>query len=268
MKYKLVAMDMDGTLLNEKLEISSRTKKAIQQAKEENVQVTLATGRMYQSVLPFAQELGLAIPLITYNGALVRDSVTGETYYHEPVPLEYAQRIVQLVERRGLHLNVYLNDNLYVREINDQVKLYVGIAKVEAHAVGNMQEFLQEAPTKMLIIGEPEQLATLAQEIREELGEQVEITKSKPYFLEIISRKVTKGQALKVLAQQLGIKQEEVVAFGDNYNDLSMIEYAGLGVAMANGPKDVQEKADLVASSNQAEGVAEVLEKYVLKGGI
>jgi len=263
-KYKLVAMDVDGTLLNEKLEISPRTMEAIRKAKEQGIQVTLSTGRMYQSSLPFAQKMGLAIPLINYNGALIKHSVTGETYYHEPVPLPYAQEIIKMVDRMGLQVNVYLNDNLYVEKINERVEIYTNIAKVKAHAVGSLREFLQSSPTKMLVIGQAEQLAVLAEEIRRTLGNAVGITKSKAFFLEIISPKVNKGQALKVLAEKLGIKREEVVAFGDNYNDVSMIEYAGLGVAMSNGPLEVQAKADLVALSNEEEGVADVIEKYVL----
>lgn len=268
MKYKLVAMDMDGTLLNEKLEISPRTKEAIKKAREEGVVVTLATGRMYQSVLPFAQELDLAIPLITYNGALVRDSATGETYYHEPVALEYAKEILAIAESRNLHINLYLDDNLYVKEINRRVEFYANIANVKAYAVGSLVDFLQDSPTKILSIGEPEELKGLAGEIQEKMEGKVAVTTSNPRFLEIISPLVSKGQALKELAQKLGIKQEEVVAFGDNYNDLSMIEYAGLGVAMSNGPLEVQKKANLVALSNEEEGVADILERYVLKGEV
>jgi len=264
MSYKLVAVDMDGTLLNEKLEISSRTKEAIVKAKEKNVQVTLATGRMYQSVLPFAQELDLAIPLITYNGALVKDSATGEVYYHEPIPLDVSQEIIALVKDKNVNVNLYVDDTLYVKELNERTKLYVSIAKVEAIPVGDLASFLKFPPTKILLIGEPEELAKIAEEIRGKLTGKVEVTTSNPRFLEIISHKVTKGQALKTLAEKLRIKQEEVVAFGDSYNDLSMIEYAGLGVAMGNAPQDIKDKADLLALSNKEDGVADVLERVVL----
>lgn len=264
MAYKLVAVDMDGTLLNEKLEISARTKEAIVRAKEQNVQVTLATGRMYQSVLPFAKELELAIPLITYNGALVKDSATGKVYYHEPVPLKYAQEIIGLVKDKNASLNLYVDDTLYVKELNARTELYVSIAKVEAHPVGDLAQFLQAPPTKMLLIGEPEELAQIGEEIKERLDGKVEVTSSNPRFLEIISHQVTKGQALKALADKMGIRREEVVAFGDSYNDLSMIEYAGLGVAMGNAPQAIKDKADLLALSNKEDGVADVIERIVL----
>jgi len=263
--YKLVAVDMDGTLLNEKLEISARTKKAIVKAKEQQVQVTLATGRMYKSVLPFAQELELEIPLITYNGALVKDSATGEVYYHEPVPLPHAKEIIRLVKKKKVNLNLYVDDTLYVKELNEWTQAYMSIAKVEAIPVGDLEAFLEDDPTKMLLIGEPEELARITREIRERLEDKVEITKSKPYFLEIISWQVTKGQALKALADKFRIKREEVVAFGDSYNDLSMLEYAGLGVAMGNAPQEIKEKADLLTLSNEEEGVADVLERIVLR---
>lgn len=264
MTYKLIAMDMDGTLLNEQLKISDRTQKALHAAKKKGIYVTLATGRMYCSALPFAQGLQLDVPLITYNGALIKDACTEETYYHEPVFYEAALTVIELAEARGLHINVYLDDKLYVQEIEERTKLYLKIANVPAYPVGRLSSFLKAAPTKILVIGEPEELRELQQAIQKKLGQQVEITKSKPFFLEIISCHASKGKALASLAEKWGIEREEIMAFGDNYNDLSMLDYAGLGVAMGNAPDDVKQKADLVAESNEEDGMAKVIERMVL----
>lgn len=264
MQYKLIAMDMDGTLLNSDRQISARTKKALFAAKDKGVIITLATGRMYASAKPFAEELALDVPLITYNGALVKNAITEEVYRHNPIPYEVALRIVKLAESGDFHINLYLHDKLYVKEINDYTRLYMSISQMPAHPVGVLSGFFTEAPTKILIIGEAVDLSKLAKMIKQEIGNEVEVTKSHTNFLEVMSYKSNKGRALEELVAEWGITSSEVMAFGDNYNDLMMIKYAGLGVAMGNAPAEVREMADLVADTNDQEGLAKVIERLVL----
>ena len=264
MQYKLIAMDMDGTLLNSDRQISERTKRALFAARDKGVIITLATGRMYASAKPFAEELALEVPLITYNGALVKNAVTEEVYLHNPVPYEVALRIVKLAEAGDFHVNLYLHDKLYVKEINDYTRLYMSISQMPAYPVGVLSQFFTEAPTKILVIGEAADLSELAKMIKEEVGDEAEVTKSHPNFLEVMSYKSNKGRALAELAAKWGITSAEVMAFGDNYNDLPMLKYAGLGVAMGNAPAEVRELADLVADTNDREGLAQVIERLVL----
>lgn len=266
MSYKLLALDLDDTLLGESFAISPANREAIQEAARRGVKVTLATGRMYRSTLPYAGELGLDVPLITYHGALVKTSRTGEEIFHCPVPLDLAQEITSYVEEKGYHLNLYVNDNLYVQEDNPMTRLYVDIAKVVFNPVGSLVAFLQEEPTKMtLIIDQEETLRELWSLFHQKYSGQLSVVQSRPFFLEITHARATKGQALKSLASSLGIAREDIIAMGDSYNDLDMIEFAGLGVAVENARPEVKKAADYVAPSNQEDGVARVIEKYILR---
>ncbi len=266
MGFKLLALDLDDTLLNEEFIISKKNKEAIHKAIKKGVTVTLATGRMFRSTLPYAQQLELDVPLITYHGALVKTSLSQEQIFHCPVPLEAALEIIDFLEERGDHLNLYLNDELFVREDNEMIRLYVSIANVDYRSVGNLKEFLKVEPTKMTMISTNEDtLKSYWDLFSKKYKNQLKVVPSKPYFLEITNARATKGQALKALADTLGIEREDVIAIGDSYNDIDMIEYAGLGVAVENAREDVKKVADYITTSNFNDGVAQVINKYILK---
>lgn len=262
--YKLIAIDLDDTLLNTELKISPRNKKYIQRAQDAGIHVTLATGRMYCSALPYAKELGLNLPLITYQGALVKEAHTGKVLIHHPIPLDLAREIIQRGQNLGYHINVYVNDTLYVEKITPAALDYQRIAGIPAHPVGNLLEFVKEDPTKVLLAGGPEELTELAQELTQQYGPSLHICKSKPHFLEFSHPLATKGHALDLLAKGWGLTPDQVIAIGDAPNDLEMIQYAGLGAVMANGEPTVKAKADYITQSNDNDGVAEVIEKFVL----
>jgi Cof subfamily protein (haloacid dehalogenase superfamily) len=262
---KLIAMDMDDTVLNNKLEISGRTREVIQAAVAKGIFVTFATGRMYCSCRRFALELGLDVPLITYNGALIQRVLSDEILFHQPVPFKEARKITQWAEQNSHHLQLYVDDRVYVRECNDKAVWYGHHAGVEMFAVGPLPEFIAKEPTKMLIMADADNLQQITAELRELCGNALSLTRSKPTFLEIVHADVSKGKALAHLAQSLGIERQEVMAIGDSYNDLDMIEYAGLGVAMGNAQQFIKERADFVTTSNNDDGVAEAIERFALK---
>lgn len=260
-------MDLDDTLLDKNLQISEENRQALALARRAGVAVTLATGRMYRSALPFAQELEIDAPLITYQGALVKHPVTQEVLLHRPVPLQYALDIIARVNTLGYHINVYLDDRLYVERHTEEMLLYQSISRVNAEAVGPLIPFLKQAgeePTKVLVIAREEQLDELAGELRSLYGEKLHITKSKPYFLEFSHPGATKGHALASVAAYCGLEPGEVIAVGDSYNDLEMIDWAGLGVVVANARPEIQARADYVTASNEENGVARVVEKFIL----
>ncbi len=263
-KIKLVALDLDDTLLTSKLEISPNTAEAIRRAKAQGVTVTLATGRMYRSALPFALDLGLDVPLITYHGALVKTSVSKEVLYHRAIPLDLARLITQIASNLGFHLNIYMNDELYATNRNPHIKGYTDLARVPYIEVPDLLSVLSIKPDKLLIINDEHKLDDLALNLRDLVGNKLHITKSKPYFLEITHPQATKGQAIQALVEQLGIKPAQVMAVGDSYNDLDMLEYAGVGVAMGNARPEIQEKADYVTRGNDEDGVAEAFYKFVI----
>ena len=264
MTIKLIAMDMDDTLLDAQQQVGARTREAIRRAMDAGVAVTIATGRMFQSALPFAQELGIHLPLITYNGALIRRGVSGETLFHRPIATDLAQGLADLFQERGWYLQKYVDDRLYVAELDENAKFYADYARVEAIPLG--AEFFQmtEAPTKMLSMGNLDELNAIRAEVSELYGDRLYLASSKKRYLEMVDVRVNKGESLAFLAEMLGIAQEEVMAIGDSMNDVDMIEYAGCGVAMGNANATVRAAADFITATNSEDGVAVAIEKFVL----
>ncbi|WP_170270400.1 Cof-type HAD-IIB family hydrolase [Heliorestis acidaminivorans] len=263
----LVAIDVDDTLLTDELKILRQVKEAIQKAQQKGVTVTLATGRMYRSTLPYANELGLALPLIVYQGALIKDSKTGEVLWHRSVDKAVAREVLSFLRDQKLHVNLYVNDQLYMEKLDEEGLGYIKLAKVPATLIQDHASLLEEHnPTKILAIGDPEVLKKLEKEGRERWGDRLFVTRSKPFYLEFMDRRAGKGEALHFLAERLNISREAVMAIGDSYNDLDMLDYAGISVAMGNGAQEVRERASWIAPTNQEGGVAVALERFVLSG--
>jgi len=262
-KVKLIAIDLDDTLLRTDLTISARAKNAIMSAAQKGISITLATGRMYASALPFAQELNLNLPLITYQGALVKYA-DGRLVYHKPLPQQLARELVRFILPYGYHLNVYMNDELYMDKDSPEGRRYVNTSKVPVHLEENLVDNINVDPSKLLIIAEEPQLDVLACEVRNAFGDIVNITKSKPYFLEIGHVEASKGLALRDLAESLGYCAGEVMAIGDSWNDFDMLEYAGFSVAMENSMPEIKKIAKYVTLNNDDDGVAEAIERWAL----
>ncbi|AEG61809.1 Cof-type HAD-IIB family hydrolase [Desulforamulus ruminis] len=267
-RYRMLAIDLDDTLLNSRLQISPRTKEAIRRARDAGVHVTLATGRMYRSALPYARELELNLPLITYQGALIKEVATEEVLLHRPLPLELAREAVALASSQGHHVNVYLDDNLYVGKLTPEAEKYRKISGVPIYPVGDLVKLLDKrgvAPTKVLVVGEETAMDELGEQMLDRFGKTLHICKSKPHFLELSHPEATKGHALDTLARRWDLTRDQVIAVGDSYNDLEMIEYAGLGVVMGNACPDIKAKADYITQSNEQDGVAEVIAKFIFE---
>ncbi len=267
MSYRLLAIDLDGTLLDDNVGISTRNYRAIKMAQEKGVKVTIATGRPFKSCLPYARKLAVDIPFITYHGALVRSLELKEPLLYNPVDFDLACDVVETAEKLGYHINLYIDDRVHIREENSFSRMYQDITAVEVLPVGNLYTFLaneKKAPPKLTIIDFEGRLEKMESFLYENYREKLTITKSHQNFLEITHLKATKGQALKSLVDILNVEQDEVMAFGDSYNDIDMLQYAGMGVAVANAPREVQEKADFITRSHLEDGVAEVIEEYII----
>lgn len=263
MPYRLLALDLDDTLLNNDGKISLRNREAVRTVQARGVVVTLATGRMYRSARVFAEELGMVVPLITYNGALVKDNA-GRVYLDRPLPLPAARAALGLAREHGIHVNLFLDDELYVDRDDEWTQRYQRASGVCPRLVPDLSEVLTREPNKVLFMGEPEEIASVRPTLAATLGAGAHITSSKPGYLEIIHPAVSKKSGLEYLLATLGISAEEVIAVGDNYNDLEMIGLAGLGVAVANAPAEVRAQADYVTAANNEDGVAQVIEKFLL----
>jgi len=262
--YRLVAMDLDDTLLTDELTVTEATLRALEEAAALGVRLTVATGRSYRSAKRIAGRIGLNVPLITYQGSLVKDPRDGTVLYERFVPRETARRVYDFCAARGLHLQTYIDDWLYAFEENDKLKAYAALSDIPYTVVPGFKDLPEGNHTKLIIIGEPEELDRLGPELRELAGPEMHVTKSKATFLEVLHREGTKGDALRFLAAYYGIPMEETVAIGDAWNDWEMIQAAGLGVAMANAVPALKEIADYVTLSNNEDGVRHVLEKFIL----
>ncbi len=268
-EYRLVAVDLDDTLLDSALQVSPRTVRALARAREKGVIVTLATGRMFRSAAPIARRLGIDVPIITYQGALVKHPLTGAELLHRTLPNEVARAIITRLQEYDHHINVYLDDRLCMEKLTPEGKRYADLSQVEAYVVGDLLSFMgKRNPTKVLTIASEEKILIQMRDLQALFpAEQVHITRSKPYFLEFSHPLATKGQALQYLATHYGIPREAVMAVGDGYNDLDMVAYAGLGVMMGNARDEVKQYADFITASNDADGVAEAIERFILDGG-
>lgn len=266
---KLIASDLDDTLLDQNSRLSEENKQAIGEARAKGLIFTLATGRMFQSAAPFARQLNLSPdkPIICYNGALIK-RLSGETLYECPLGSELSTLIADYGQKQGWTVNVYYDDELYVSAMNEYVEDYLTIAQVEVKVVGDLVDFIQDGKkslSKILIVGPEQETPGRINELRSLVGSQVQLVSSKDKFIEVTSPEAHKGNALLWLAKSLGIEASEVMAIGDGNNDLTMVEMAGIGVAMANAAPKVKEKASYLTGANYEHGVAQALMELVLR---
>jgi hypothetical protein len=242
-----------------------RTRAAIAAIRAAGIHFVLVTGRMFQAVRPYALEAGLDDPVVCYQGAVVAEPVSGRWLRHIPIPLELARKTIAAVNEEGFGLNCYVDDELYVAEVTPEARRYADFQHLQLHAVGDLLEWLQEPPTKLVVIDDPVVLDGLKQRMLARFDGRLYISKSLPYFLEFASPDVTKAAGLDFLSEHLGFTWEGTVAFGDGENDVELIEWAGYGVAVANAHERVKEAADFVCPPVDEEGVTQVLEAFLAR---
>ncbi|MDY6825940.1 MAG: Cof-type HAD-IIB family hydrolase [Bacillota bacterium] len=269
MSFRLIAADLDDTLLNDEAKISVRTRQAIRQAVDRGILFVIATGRMYRTSVPFVRDLGLHgdVPMINCHGALVKMSSSEEVILRRPLLMEMAAAVVDVVEENGCYASLFSDDVIYIKEEGEHSRFYSQLADVKLQITGDLQHFLQSGeimPDKISVICPEGSLDKIASVLNRRFGDKLSMLQARPFFLDITDQKATKGQALCWLAGIKGIKQEEILAFGDGHNDLDMVGYAGLGVAVANAKPELLKAADLVTADNSRDGVAVVIEKYIL----
>lgn len=264
MQAKLFVTDMDGTLLNSKHEISAGNKHAIKRAVEAGVVFTIATGRMYASTLPYAKELELDVPIITYNGALIK-TAAGKELYASYLDEALVKELLDFGQEQGLYTHLYSDDVLYFRENEEHAQYYQKMCGVDGIAVGDdIYSHTSKVP-KMLIIGDtPEEADAVVELVRRSFGGRIEAMKSSPLYVELIKPGVNKATAIAKLAEILEIPSEAVLAIGDSSNDVTMLSAAAISVAMGNANKEAKEAARYMVTDNEHDGVAEALERFCM----
>jgi hypothetical protein len=240
-----------------------RTRAALAATRAAGLHVLLVTGRMFRSVRRYALEAGIEDPVVCYQGAVVAEPVSGRWLRHEPIPLQLAREAIAALNEEGFGLNCYVGDELYVSEITQEARRYADFQELELHPVGDLLAWLDEPPTKLVVIDDPGVLDALKQRMLARFDGRLYISKSLPFFLEFASPQVTKAAGLQFLAEHLGFSRERTVAFGDGENDIELVDWAGYGVAVENADDRVKEVADLVCPSVDEEGVAQVLEAFL-----
>ncbi len=265
MNYRLIAVDLDDSLLGSDAKISGANKDALFAARDKGVHITIATGRMIDSAMPFIEEMKIDIPVITYQGAFIKDIHTGETLVRKSVPMDYVHRIIDECRKRNLHLQAYDEITYFFDKDNEYSRYYHRMSGIQGQEAGDLKQFLKEEPMKLLVIAEPEIIQKHVEDFQKQFGDQLQVLISRPPYLEFTSGEATKGKALAKLGDMLKIPQEEIIAIGDSYNDISMIDYAGLGVAMGNAPEEVKSYAKYIARGNDEDGVADVVERFIIR---
>lgn len=267
MSIKLIAIDIDGTLLNEKNELAPRTIQALNAATAKGIKVVLTTGRPLTGVKPYLQALGLTGDeqyVITFNGALSQ-TVSGNIITKETITYQDYRDIEALSRQLDVHFHV-----------EDEQLIYTAHALIPKYSIGesylvNMQiQYMPVADmavkdySKGMMIDEIDVINRVAKEVPAEFHERFYIVQSTPFFLEFLNKAASKANALAELSAKLGIDQSETMALGDQNNDLPMLKWAGLGVAMGNGTDEAKAAADVITATNAEDGVAQAVEKYVL----
>ena len=262
MEYKLVALDLDDTLLLDDQTLEPEARDLILQLQDRGIEFIIATGRTYSAAIGYVRELEISTPVVCHNGAYVRQP-GGDVVSHDPIPLELARKILRYCEEQGLEICVYIEDSLYFRRRNRLTHSYESTSGIQGRATENfLSEEIESPPSKMLILEDDERRQKYyLEELKEFYQKRLNITTSKPEFIEIISGGVDKSRALQEIAAGMGIEFEDVLAVGNGFNDLGMLKWAGLGIAVDNAPAGVREGADRITASNEKAGVARVLKR-------
>lgn len=268
MKYKLLVLDLDGTLTNNKKEITEYTRNTLIEAQEEGVKIVLASGRPTYGIAPIAEKLELKKYggyILSYNGGEIINWQTGEMMYENVLPDEVLPYLYQCSRDNDFAIVTYKDKYVITEHPDDEYVLKEALLNVmETKKVENFLDAIDFPVPKCLIVGEASRLAELEKTMHEALKDKMGVYRSEPYFLELVPKGIDKAQSLSVLLQKIGYAREEMIAVGDGFNDKSMIEYAGLGVAMANAQEVVKQSADYITLSNEEDGVAHVVKKFML----
>ncbi|MBW4519342.1 MAG: Cof-type HAD-IIB family hydrolase [Scytolyngbya sp. HA4215-MV1] len=269
---RLLVLDIDGTISGRSNQVREPVKQAIRAAQAKGIQVAIATGRMYRSALRFHAEIGSRLPLMAYQGAWIQDPTNGTTHRHWSVPKPLVLQLLDDFEqpelRHLLSVHFYIDDQLVVREITEETRLYAERSGIEPIVVGDLRRTLTTEPTKVLALSDDSALITkLLGNLRQKYPPaELYLTTSVATFFEATHPLVSKGTAVRYLAEEiLGWQAANVMAIGDNFNDVEMLEYAGIGVAMAESPEAVKAIAQWVAPSVETDGVAAAIEQFLLQ---
>lgn len=267
MEYKIVFSDIDGTLLNSNHQISRGTLDSVLALKEKGVPFILVSARMPHGILPLQEELRINEPIICFSGALVLGAVqtdgTRKVLLNKTLNPSDVRDIYTLILEQFplISFSAYNKENWFVTSLNDEWVIQEQKIAGTPPQPFNFADDIHPAMNKLLCMGSPQAIDSLETELKKHHPE-ITIYKSKPTYLEIMAHEVQKSSAMMSLLESYHVTKQEIIAIGDNYNDIDMIRFAGLGAAMGNSPDEVKAAADIITISNDEDGVKDVIEKY------
>lgn len=258
---RMIVMDMDDTLLNDQHQISQQNHQAIQAARAAGITVVLASGRPTPAMAPFADQLGLNEDgfVISYNGAYVTDWSNGTVLQETCLTKYESDMLVDAAHAHDSCLHTYMNGDIVTDRLNPYTDIEADLTSLPIRLVDDLKETVTGNVPKVLLVAEPHKVKAMRDEFQRTLGQRFTISISKPYFLEFTNLAVDKSAGIKLLCKQLGINMSQVLAIGDSYNDQTMLEDCGVGVAMGNAPDDIKASADRTTLDNNHHGVAEII---------
>ncbi len=259
---RLVAFDVDGTLVGRDLRISPRVRDAVARMLQAGIAGCLVTGRMYRATIPFARELGLETPIICYQGAAIIDPDTDEVIAHSALSNDVVRELVDMADRDSMHLQLYRNDEYYCEARNRFSDLYASLSFTQPVIVPSLREAFAYSPaTKAVMIADEPVAAAYARTLAATLTGRAYVTRSLPEFVEVLDPSVDKGSALRFVAGRLGVGIDETMAVGDSWNDAPLLEAAGFAIAMGSAPDELRAVADAIVGDLAHDGVAEAIEQ-------
>ncbi|OPZ94971.1 MAG: Sugar phosphatase YidA [Firmicutes bacterium ADurb.Bin419] len=271
--YKMIAIDLDGTLLDSNKEISCENRQYIKLALEKGVKVLICSGRIYPGAKVYAEQLSIAEPLVVCNGAVIKDTKSGEVLYSNLLSKDDCYSVIEILRDEDIYFHTYIDDVMYAEKLDYSALHYMLKSKdlgsdfrIDVKVVGSVREIIDNSkvnPSKIVVMSSDLEALARARCLAEDI-KTIEVVKSSYDNFEVLNYGVSKGKALEIISQRFSLKREEIMAIGDNENDYSMLEYAGFSVAMGNAEESIKDICDFVTLSNNENGVAQVIKKFVL----
>ena len=267
MKYKMLVVDMDDTLLTDDHEISNENKEMLLKAQEMGVYVVLASGRPTSAMIEYAKELQCDVNnsfMISFNGSTITDLKEDKLLFEHSLTKEQIHSLYDFSQQNNTHIITYLNGQIISERNSEYIDIESTITGIELVIVPSFKDAVTTSAVKCLLLEEPNYLKTMEPLLKAAMPD-LSICMSKPFFLEAAPNGVDKGAAIQILAEKLNILSSEIIAIGNAGNDLTMVQYAGLGVWVDNVEDELREFGDFVVASNNNHGVAEVVRRFILK---
>lgn len=269
MNCKLLVLDLDGTLVNSQKTISKHTIDTLRQVQQQGVKIVLASGRPTYGIMPMAEMLEISKYdgyILSFNGGAILNVASGEVIYQSTLPTEVIKPLYDLTKKHSTVIVTYRDQFALTEEPDNKYAKYeLDLTRMIPQRVDYFPDAVNFIPNKCLAVGEPENILALHKDVMDNFSDCMNAFRSETFFLELVPKGIDKALSLQRLIDHLGISREEVIAVGDGFNDLSMIEFAGMGVAMANAQDAVKAAADYITLSNDEDGVADLAKRYILK---